>query len=251
MRGDLVFETLGGVDARFVLEAAPDNTSAPIGVSSNETLAKPPKDRRPLSGWVAAAVCAVVALSVYLGAMWMGQGGWEPPAVTVEGTETETGETVMTELDETTEEPLPPDDSLVEPTPTFANKHYVVEEIDGQLYLNFYEDKGSFGGMIEPAVKFDDAEDMFLSLYYGDLDEEQIKWLSSFRKTVNGYKAIDLTHLATPVLEEGGRVQEALYYSGYYGYYYDILNGRSNCSCRFFTLTGEMNRSGCRQGGAL
>ena len=66
MRGDLVFEALGGVDARFILEAAPDNTSAPIGVSSNETLAKPPKDRRPLGGWVAAAVCAVVALGVPL-----------------------------------------------------------------------------------------------------------------------------------------------------------------------------------------
>lgn len=222
MRGDLVFEALGGVDARFILEAAPDNTSAPIGVSSNETLAKPPKDRRPLSGWVAAAVCAVVALSVYLGALWLGQGQWQPPAATEEGT----AKTDVTDPDETADETvaetIPPDDGLVEPSPTFANKHYVVEEIDGQYYLNFYEDKGSSGGMIGPGVRFDDAEDMFLSLYFGDLDEEQMKWLSSFGKTANGYKTLDLTHLATPVLEEGGSVKEVIYYSDYYCYYYDI-----------------------------
>ena len=222
MKGDLVFEILGSVDAAFILEAAPDNTSAPIGVPSDEPLAKSPKDRRPLSGWVTAAVCAIVAMGVYLGAMWLGQGQWQPPASTGEGT-AKTDVTAPDETaDETVAETTPPDDGLADPLPTFANKHYVVEEIDGQLYLNFFESKGTYGGMIEPSVKFDDAEDMFLSLYYGDLDEEQMKWLSSFRKTVNGYKTIDLTRLATPVLEEGGSVQEALYYSDYYAYYYYI-----------------------------
>ena len=58
MTGRIAFEAWGNIDPKFILEAAPDNTSAPIGVSSDETLAKPPKDRRPLGGWVAAAVCA-------------------------------------------------------------------------------------------------------------------------------------------------------------------------------------------------
>ena len=72
MTGRIAFEAWGNIDPQFILEAASDNTSEPTGISSDETLAKPPKDRRPLGGWVAAAVCALVALSVYLGAMWLG-----------------------------------------------------------------------------------------------------------------------------------------------------------------------------------
>ncbi len=221
MTGRIAFEAWGNIDPKFILEAAPDSEAVPMGEATSDASEQSPKGHLPHSGWVAAAVCAIVALGVYLGAMWLGQGGWEPPANTGEGT----GETVdvpVTDADETTEETLPTDDGLVEPSPTYANKHYVVEEIGGQLYLNFYESKGTYGGMIEPSVSFDDAEDMFLSLYYGELDEEQMKWLASFRKTANGYKTIDLTRLATPVLEEGGSVQEALYYSDYYGYYYHV-----------------------------
>ena len=44
MKGELVFETLGGVDARFVLEAAPDAEIASAGAVSGDIPTKKEKD---------------------------------------------------------------------------------------------------------------------------------------------------------------------------------------------------------------
>ena len=222
MRGDLVFETLGGVDARFILEAAPDSTSAPIGVSSDETLAKPPKDRRPLGGWVAAAVCAVVALGVYLGAMWLGQSEWQPPAATEEGT----AETDMTDPDETADETvaetIPFDNSLVEPSPAFANQLFMVEKIGSDYFLNFYGGNKVYGGMVEPCVRFKSVEDMFLSLYYGDLDENQQRELESLPVTPFGYEIMDICDLVIPVLKDGNEISEVQFYGTHYSVTYAV-----------------------------
>ena len=221
MRGDLVFETLGGVDARFILEAAPDSTSAPIGVSSDETLAKPPKDRRPLGGWVAAAVCAVVALGVYLGAMWLGQSEWQSPAVTGEGTNdtdmTDPEVTLDETADETADETTPPDDGLVEPSPTFANKHYVVKEIDGQYYLNFYNRKRIYGDDIAvPEIEFSNMEEMFSTLYYGNLTDRQVGYMKNYYVTSQGYPFFDLCNLAVPVSEEGHEIGRISFFGNTY-----------------------------------
>ena len=234
MTGKIAFEAWGNIDPKFILEAAPDADKQPVaGISPNG--AKKKGSRPPFhSGWIAAAVCAVVALGVYLGVLWMGQDEWRPPATTNDEIANITEPTV-TDPEETTEEPLvtepeetlPPDDGLAEPSPTFANKHYMVEEIDGQLYLNFYTSlytsQNEYGGLIiVPFLKFEDAEDMFTSLYYGELDDVQLRELSRFSKTIYGYQTIDLTRLATPVLEEGGSIQDVDYYGSYYTYHYDI-----------------------------
>jgi len=79
MRGDLVFEALGGVDARFVLEAAPDAEIAPAGAVSDDIPTK--KGKRPFlhSGWVAAILCLCVGLGIYVGMMWLGRDSGQTP----------------------------------------------------------------------------------------------------------------------------------------------------------------------------
>lgn len=227
MTGKIAFEAWGNIDPKFILEAAPDSAGTPVGrptgATTDETPEKTPKGRRPLGGWVAAAVCAVVALGVYLGAMWLGQGVWEPPAVTVEGTE----ETVVTVPDETTDETAdettPPDDGLEEPSPDFANKHYVVEEIDGQYYMNFYSGNNIYsGGIVVPGIEFANMDDMFSTLYYGNLTDRQMENIKNFRVTAQGYPFFNLCELAVPVAEEGHELGSIYYYGNSYTVTYDV-----------------------------
>lgn len=93
MRGDLVFETLGGVDAKFILEADPHGA----GDVSEKTA--PRKEKRPPlhSGWVAAIVCLLVGLGVYGGMMWLGQNPDLPPFHGGTASETDTREEVSFE----------------------------------------------------------------------------------------------------------------------------------------------------------
>lgn len=154
MRGDLVFEILGSVDPRFILEADPSGAGAPIAAAPSDTAPRSPKGRRPHSGWVAAAVCAIVALGVYLGAMWLGQGRWEPPAVTTEGTET--AETTVTDPEETVGETIDETTEAEEESATEAETQrdndgrtplpealqYTIEEINGKSYLKFHDGSG-------------------------------------------------------------------------------------------------------------
>lgn len=226
MRGDLVFETLGGVDAHFILEADPNVADMPVGVVSPDISAKRPKGHRPHGGWAAAAVCAVVAFGVYLGMMWLGQGQWEPPATTEEGTSetivTAPDETTDENVNETTDETTPPNDGLVEPSPTFVNPHYVVEEIEGQYYLNFYEGNKIYSGMAEPYVSFESVEEMFLSLYYGDLDENQQQWLANLYVTTSGYVIPNICDLAAPILEADGEISAVKLYGANYSFIYTV-----------------------------
>ena len=88
MKGELVFETLGGVDARFVLEAAPDAEIASAGAVSGDIPTK--KEKRPFlhSGWVAAILCLCVGLGIYGGMMWLGRDSGQTPVGGTRGEET-------------------------------------------------------------------------------------------------------------------------------------------------------------------
>lgn len=230
MRGDLVFEAIGGVDPKFILEADPSGAGAPVSRASSDTSAQSPKGRRPHSGWVAAAVCAVVALGVYLGMMWLGQGEWQPPAATAEGTEKATEETTVTDPDETTEvtsdetseDTAPPDDGLTEPSPTYVNPLFTVEKIGANYFLNLYSGNQIYGGMTPPYVSFEDVEDMFRSLYYGDLDELQQQWLSYLYLSASGYQIVNICDLVTPILEEDGHISNVKLYGTDYTVVYTV-----------------------------
>ncbi len=95
MRGDLVFETLGGVNARFVLEAAPDAEIASAGAVSGDIPTK--KEKRPFlhSGWVAAILCLFVGLGIYGGMMWLGRDSGQTPVGGTRGEETTQEESTL------------------------------------------------------------------------------------------------------------------------------------------------------------
>lgn len=210
MTGKIAFEAWGSIDPQYILEAAPDG--APVAGAASGTAQKPPKGHRPLGGWVAAAVCVFVALGVYLGALWMGGDGPEPPAVTDDGTH-------MTEEapDETEGETLPLDDGFVEPSPTFANQHYVVEEIDGRYYLNFYSGNVTYSGNVAvPAIEFSNMEDMFTCLYYGNLTDEQVEHMKNYYLASQGYPCLNLCDLAVPVSAEGHELGGVDYFGNAY-----------------------------------
>ena len=74
MKGELVFETLGGVDTRFILEADPCGADvSPVGTASNDTPIQKKKSPPLHSGWVAAMICLCVGLGIYGGMMWLGR----------------------------------------------------------------------------------------------------------------------------------------------------------------------------------
>ncbi len=221
MRGDLVFETLGGVDIRFIAEADPEGAAVSGGVIVGGA-AKKPKGHRPLGGWVAAAVCAIVALGVYLGAMWLGQGEWESPATTGEGTaETvETVETTVTDTGETVEETVTDPEPQPEPY-AFENQHFVVEQIGGQYYLNFYSGNRENGIGYITYTDFDSMEAMFNAIYHGELTEKQLLdiWLFA-KKDEDGYLIMDLWDMAEPVIPEGGEFVKVSWSGNEYVPYY-------------------------------
>ncbi len=207
MTGKIAFEAWGNIDPAYILEAAPDSETVPVGVAVPNTSKKSPKGHRPLGGWVAAAVCAIVALGVYLGAMWLGQGAWQPPATTGEGTETaETDETVVTDPGETETEPPIETPEVFCP---FLTPDYVVEKIDGQCYLNFYKGNRTSGIDHISYVTFESLEDMFTSIYEGDFTRERLLDLYGFNTLTNqGYRILDIWELATPILPEGCEMEE-------------------------------------------
>jgi len=218
MKGELVFEALGQVNPRFIAEADPF-FAANSPLSTTDAPAKSSRARRPLGGWVAAAVCVIVALGVYAGTMWFGRGQTEIPG----GTEQKTEGTPATETfaEETIPEP-PVDDGLVELSPVFANPWYVVEKRVSRYFLNFYKGNYVYGGMIEPCVSFESVEDMVLSLYYGDLDEEQMRCLSTLPVTTLGYEIFDISDVVVPVLPEGATIREVQLYGKEYTIFYSI-----------------------------
>ncbi len=81
MRGDLVFETLGSVDVRFILEADPCGAGAPVGDVSEGMEIRRERGKPLHSGWVAAIICLFVGLGVYGGMMWLGQSPDLPPFI--------------------------------------------------------------------------------------------------------------------------------------------------------------------------
>lgn len=236
MRGDLVFETLGGVDACFIMEADPCGAGVPV-VGVLESTQTRRERRQPLhSGWVAAAVCAVVALGVYLGAMWLGQGEWQPPAVTVDGTET--GESV-TDLDETAEETITDPEPQPEPKSyVFANPHFIVEKISGQYYLNLWRGNSNHNLGYIPWLEFDSMDAMFNTLYNGDLTETQIQNIKSMQlDTSLGYCMTDLWNMVEPVIPEGGQLKRISWYGATYDFYYAHPDVSAGIGLRIYDRT--------------
>ncbi len=97
MRGDLVFESIGGVDARFILEADPCGAGAPVGDVSEGMEIRRERGKPLHSGWVAAIICLFVGLGVYGGIIWLGQSPEPPPFIGGTAGETYTWEEVSFE----------------------------------------------------------------------------------------------------------------------------------------------------------
>ncbi len=241
MTGRIAFEAWGNIDPKFILEAAPDSEAVPMVEATSDASEQSPKDRRPLGGWVAAAVCAIVALGVYLGAMWLGQGGWEPPANTGEGTaETvETVETTVTDTGETVEETVTDPEPQPEPKSyVFANPHFIVEKISGQYYLNLWRGNSNHNLGYIPWLEFDSMDAMFNALYNGELTETQIQNIGSMPlDTSLGYRMTDLWNMVEPVIPEGGQLKRISWYGDTYDFYYAHPNVSAGVSLCIYDRT--------------
>ncbi len=219
MRGELAFEKFGEIDLGYVMESAPRGSKTPAGAPVASTPHKDPFFSRH-GGSVAAVVCGILAVGIYVGILVSRPDSVEPtlPGDTV-GSEVGSEEDFQTEeaeeltvdtqsqvTEEATEAESETQREIIQIPDTYITPYFVVEQIDGRTRLNFYNGEYDHGiwGILSPVV-FADMDAMFEGFYYGKLTEEQRAHIhDDFIRHPQGYWMFDLNGLYEPVIPEGG-----------------------------------------------
>lgn len=207
MRGDIAFEKFGEIDFAFVTEATPN----PVTNSPQR-----PSFFQRHSGLVAALLCGILAVGIYVGILIAKPDTTPlPPVGTSEGESDITDETSSVPIESTNEDETSKDEKNLIPQ-NYANPYFVVETIDNQRYLNFYHEHGDFFTDVVVSVSFDSVDAVFDGFYHGILTDTQLQLIANyFPRTINGYHLFDLDDLFEPVLpEEGAYVEVVVTYQG-------------------------------------
>lgn len=156
MSGSSIYELLEGIKAEFILEAEPRFLSGPVGGRTKQP--RPPRYHRIHSGVVAAILCIVVGVTVYLGILTHGFGllptyhpsgnpAGRPANSDVTSDETEEPTVPVVEDDDETDESseiqnsFADDRVLVLIKPPYSDKDYSVEDFSdvGCIELEEYD----------------------------------------------------------------------------------------------------------------
>ena len=196
MKGQLAFEKFGDILPHYILESAPHGTPAP----SSDNTSKVPFYQRH-SGLVAALICGVLAVGIYLGILFTRPNPTPVPPL---------GTTAETEMEDVTEGETATETVVVDPAiaalQNYANPYFVVETINGQAYLNPYNGDYDYstGGLLGQ-LEFESIDALFKGFYLGQLTEQQRHYLLNyFPRKAQGYPIPDISKLYEPVIPQGG-----------------------------------------------
>ena len=220
MKGITAFESMGEIDPRFILEAAPDAV-----VSANN-------QARSIRVAAVAATVALLSAVVVIGAGILLQSRETPPVVPPV-CETVTGAMTL--------EPIAPDGTLPEdtlpetasPEPneshmagSFSTPDYEVSVIDGTCYMNFTagneaetgnaQGDPSFGGESNYLI-FSSLAEMKRKLKNNQLSADEMETIKKyFKKTENGFEICNVDNLMTAVLPDGWYSRKVSLYGALY-----------------------------------
>ncbi|MBE6586264.1 MAG: hypothetical protein E7645_07060 [Ruminococcaceae bacterium] len=223
------FKQLNCIRDEFILESMPDY----LGIRTKKQGNGNPVIRFLGSGWGAACICAVVALSIMAVILRMGQDPWGSPAGTQEQTDTEVTETQIPTLPSETEAPTEADT-----TPYFDPESLDIDTYQGMTpdipYKIVYHSNGDGTCMVTNVI--------INILYEGDITVE-IPETSPDGETVVGVfikptynvptyiSAEEFKKIETAVLEYYDNNRENYYYKQFMSYYQ--LKGLEFCTSEY------------------